>query len=275
MVISRLRAELRRRLGENGHEADWIIMHVTGMDQSGLVLGGRELTAAELSRIEELAERRMSGEPLQYILGETEFMGLPFKVDKRVLIPRADTETLAETVIEYIGDKRMSVLDIGTGSGCIGISIAKLCPKSEVTLLDLSAPALDVAAANAEQNGVQVRLLRCDILTQTPPGSYDVIVSNPPYIETGVIDGLDGTVKDYEPTAALDGGADGLRFYRRIASAAPGMLKRGGYIAFEIGYDQGRSVTELLKENGFSHTALIRDPCGNDRVVTAGLKQDG
>ena len=186
--------------------------------------------------------------------------------------PRADTETLAEAAAEYIGNNRARVLDIGTGSGCIGISIAKLCCGAEVTLLDISAAALETAEKNAEENGVSAECMRCDILNEVPAGKYDVIVSNPPYIRTDVIDGLDATVREYEPLSALDGGADGLMFYRRITEIAPLMLTDGGLLAYEIGYDQGEAVTELLAESGFCEVKLIQDPCGNDRVVIGRLQ---
>lgn len=249
-----------------------MIMHVTGFSRSELVLAPREVTPEELERIDDIVKRRESGEPLQYILGETEFMGLRFRVTPDTLIPRADTETLAEAAAEYIGNNRARVLDIGTGSGCIGISIAKLCCGAEVTLLDISAAALKIAEKNAEDNGVYVKLLRCDILNEMPEGKYDVIVSNPPYIRTDVIDSLDATVREYEPLSALDGGGDGLMFYRRITELAPLMLANGGLLAYEIGYDQGAVVTGLLAESGFCEVKLIKDPCGNDRVVIGRLQ---
>lgn len=273
MVISRLRSQLRRQLGENAHEADWIITHVTGLSPSDFVLSSRDITKTELREIGDIVKRRNSGEPLQYILGETEFMGLTFRVNEQTLIPRADTETLAETVIEHIGSRPLRVLDIGTGSGCIGISIAKLCKRSTVTLLDRSDAILAAAAENASLNGVSAETVKCDILKATPEGVYDVIVSNPPYIETAVISGLDSTVRDYEPIAALDGGEDGLVFYRRIIGIAPDILESNGFIAFEIGFDQGGSVTAMLRDSGFTDVSLKQDPCGNDRVVTARLKR--
>lgn len=270
MVTGRLRAQLRRELGENAHEADWILSAVTGMDQNDFVLAPREITPEELRWIGDIVRRRNSGEPLQYILGETEFMGLVFKVTPDTLIPRADTETLVETAVGEIADRAVSVLDIGTGCGCVGISIAKLCKNTAVTLLDYRGEILETAAQNAALNAVSVRCVQCDILKEIPDGAFDVIVSNPPYIAAEVIEGLDSTVKDHEPYTALNGGADGLMFYRRIAAiAAAGLLKADGYIAFEIGYDQGGAVSEILKENGFSEIAVIRDLCDNNRVAAA------
>lgn len=270
MVIGQLRSEVRNELGDNGHEADWIISHVTKMSQADFVLHPREITDEELREIEEIVERRNQGEPLQYLLGETEFMGLVFKVTEDTLIPRADTETLVEEVIKKIGKKKLTVLDIGTGSGCIGISIAKNCKNAHVTLLDYSDAILQVAKENADLNGVNVDFVKCDILEEIPKGIFDVIVSNPPYIETDTIFSLDNMVKSYEPVEALDGGFDGLLFYQRIIEeVAPEILKDGGYIAFEIGYNQGEAVIDILKEADFASIKLKKDLCDNDRVVTA------
>ena len=272
MVIGQLRSEVRRQLGDNEHEADWIISHVTGLSQSDFVLHPREVTDAEMKEINDIIKRRMSGEPLQYILGETEFMGLRFKVNELTLIPRADTETLVEEVIDRIGNKKVTVLEIGAGSGCIGVSIAKFCKNADVTMLDYSASILDVAAANADLNGVRVKTVKCDILEEIPDGKFDVVVSNPPYIETDTIFSLDNIVSSYEPVEALDGGFDGLMFYRRIIEISSEILKNNGLIAFEIGYNQGEEVTEMLKEDGFASVKLMQDPCGKDRVVTAKRK---
>lgn len=275
MVEDSLRSKVRRELGENEHEADWIISHVTKLSQEDFILKSREITEAEENEIMEIVARRNAGEPLQYILGETEFMGLPFKVTEDTLIPRQDTETLVETVIEKIKDKdkEVRVLDIGTGTGCIGISIAKLCPNAKVTLLDYSDAILDVAKENAELNGVNVDIIRCDILEEVPEGKYDFIVSNPPYIETDTIFSLDNIVKSYEPPEALDGGFDGLLFYQRIVEdLVETLLEENGYIAFEIGYNQGEAVEEILEEGDFSGVKVIQDPCENDRVVIGKYK---
>ncbi len=270
MVVSTLRSELREQLGDDAHEADWIISHVTKMSQADFILHPRDITESEMKEIEEIVLRRKAGEPLQYILGETEFMGMVFKVNEQTLIPRADTETLVETVIDKIGNDKVRVIDIGTGSGCIGISIAKKCPNAEVTLLDYSDAILAVAEENAALNGVNVKLVKCDILEEMPEGEFDVIVSNPPYIETDTIFSLDNIVTSYEPPEALDGGFDGLMFYRRIVEeVAEEILADDGLIAFEIGYNQGESVSEILDEADYSGIKVIHDPCGNDRVVIA------
>lgn len=273
MVIGSLRSKVREELGDNEHEADWIISHVTKMTQEEFILNPRKITEDEVKEVESIVARRNSGEPLQYILGETEFMGMKFKVNELILIPRQDTETLVETVIEKIGNKKVRVLDIGTGSGCVGISIAKKCKNAEVTLLDYSDSILEIAKENAELNSVDVNIERCDILEEVPDGKYDIIVSNPPYIETDTIFSLDNIVSSYEPVEALDGGFDGLMFYQRIAEElAEDILEENGFIAFEIGYNQGESVSEILDEAEFSGIKVIKDPCGNDRVVTAKFK---
>ena len=272
MVVGSMRTEVRKELGENEHEADWIISHVTKMSQEDFIKNPREITAQEEAEIMDIVSRRNSGEPLQYILGETEFMGLTFKVNDLVLIPRQDTETLVETVVKKIKDKEVRVLDIGTGSGCVGISIAKLCPNADVTLLDYSEAILEVASENAKLNGVNVKLEHCDILEEIPEGKFDVIVSNPPYIETDTIFSLDNIVTSYEPPEALDGGFDGLLFYQRITEIAPEIMEENSYIAFEIGYEQGEAVSEILDEAEFSGVKVIKDPCENDRVVTGKYK---
>lgn len=272
MVVGSLRTEVREELGDNEHEADWIITYVTNMSQEDFIKNPREITSEEYKEIMDIVARRNMGEPLQYILGETEFMGLTFKVNEDVLIPRQDTETLVETVVKKIKDKNVKVLDIGTGSGCVGISIAKLCPNAEVTLLDYSDAVLEVAEENAKLNGVNVNFVRCDILEEIPEGKFDVIVSNPPYIETDTIFSLDNIVSRYEPTEALDGGFDGLIFYQRIAELASEIMEDNSFIAFEIGYNQGEAVTEILDEAEFSSIKVIDDPCDNERVVTAKYK---
>lgn len=268
MVIRKVRSLLRKALGENSHEADWIITSVTQLSQTDFILNTREITDEELCQIDKIVKRRTGGEPLQYILGETEFMGLLFKVDKHTLIPRADTETLVQSVAEKIQNEKVALLDIGTGSGCVGVSIAKFCDNVRATLLDISEGALKKAAENAKLNDVKVDLIRCDIMHDSVDKLFDVVVSNPPYINSDVVPTLDSTVKDYEPITALDGGFDGLTFYRRITFLAKEkILKKGGLLAYEIGFDQGKSVLTIMENAGFENVSLIKDLCGNDRVV--------
>ena len=267
MVIRKLLRELSDCLKENGEfEARELFMHVTGMSVTEVMLNrDNEADAKTEARVRELAERRKNGEPLQYITGTAEFMGLEFAVNQYTLIPRQDTETLVEAIIER-AHNGARILDIGTGSGCIGISLAKFVKNADVTLADISKGALETARANAEKNNVSVRCVRLDILKDIPDGKFDIIVSNPPYIETEVIEGLDSTVRDYEPVSALDGGADGLVFYRRITQLAPRLLNDNGLLAYEIGYNQGKSVGDMVKST-MGNAEVIKDYCGNDRVV--------
>lgn len=269
MVIRKLLRELSAYCTDNGEfEARELFMYVSGMTLTEVVLNrDMEVDAETENRVRQLIKRRTSGEPLQYIIGTAEFMGLEFEVNPYTLIPRQDTETLVEKVIEYAEDGA-DILDIGTGSGCIGISLAKYIKNAKVTLADISEGALETARRNAERNGVNVKCVRLDILNEIPEGKFDIIVSNPPYIETDVVKELDVTVRDYEPLSALDGGADGLVFYRRITDLAWQLLKDGGILAYEIGYNQGESVGKIVRDI-LGNAQVIKDLCGNDRVIIA------
>lgn len=269
MVIKEAIALLEKR------EAELILSHILNMSITQLILNrNKDLTDIQERKYIECVKRRRSGEPVQYIIGSCEFMSLEFLVDKNVLIPRSDTETLVENVIDILKEKKASVLDIGTGSGCIGISLLKYCPDIDAECIDVSPKALEIAKKNAEKNTVldRIKFTLSDILKEVPNGRYDVIVSNPPYIRPEVIEGLESQVKDFEPYSALCGGEDGLLFYKRITSVAPGILKEDGVLAFEIGYDQGEAVKNLL-EKDFFDVKIIKDLCGNDRVVIGKLKR--
>lgn len=281
MVIRELLKDIEKRLTESGidnakFESGLIVRSVFGFDALGLVMNAKsEADAQKAGTALSYAERRAANEPLQYILGTQEFMSLEFEVNPSVLIPRADTETLVEHALSVCekANGALRILDIGAGSGCIGISIAHYAPNARVTELDISADALMTAQRNAILNGTQSRMSfeRRDILSELPDtdgGLYDIVVSNPPYIETAVIDTLDENVRAFEPHTALDGGADGLMFYRRIVEIAPLILKRGGAMIFEIGYDQGESVSALMRGADFIDVRVIKDLCGCDRVVT-------
>lgn len=275
MVISEFVRETAKQLGDNARfEAELMVMSVMEMDRTRLVLNGKlPVMPQHTYRMNKMIERRKKGEPLQYILGETEFMSLDFFVREGVLIPRSDTEILVETVIDKIGDKKTIVADICTGSGCIGISIAHYKKNTDVELFDISDIALETAEKNIKRNNVsdRVKSYKMDILNEYPKKKYDVVVSNPPYIEKAVIETLQTEVKDYEPRIALDGGEDGLVFYRRIAETAHNFLKKDGLLAFEIGYNQGESVRGLM-QNDFYDTEVIKDLNDNDRVVIGKLK---
>lgn len=227
----------------------------------------REVTDEEFALYQEFIERRSKGEPVQYITGEQEFMGLIFKTHESTLIPRLDTECLVEDAMKELHDG-MKILDMCTGSGCILLSLLKYSNDCTGTGVDYSAEAVELAKRNADSLGIQATFLQGDLF-EPVNDKFDMIVSNPPYIESEVIKGLDTEVKDYEPMSALDGGEDGLEFYRRIAKDAPGYLKRGGVLLLEIGYNQGESVPEILEKEGFKEINVKKDLAGNDRVVSA------
>ena len=238
-----------------------------------------------------LIDERASGKPLQYITGTQEFMGLEFDVNESVLIPRQDTETMVEDVISVIKDgalrgeslegtgrREWDILDLCTGSGAIGISLAKLLTgvKVNVTCSDVSKAALEVARKNAGKLGVSknIKFAEGDMFApfdgRVKKKKFDLIVSNPPYIESDVIPTLQTEVKDHEPMSALDGGEDGLDFYRIIAGEAGGFLKKRGVLFLEIGCDQGNAVRELLTEaGGYSDIRCLKDLAGRDRIIYA------
>lgn len=281
MVIKELLRQVISELRECGNnnpvfEAHAIFRYVLKLSATDLVLmHEKKVTKRQEEKILDFCRRRTKGEPLQYILGTGEFMSLEFKVTPSVLIPRADTETLAEYVIDYFKDKGFSLLDIGTGSGCIPLSVASYCPNAYVRGVDISQEAEKIAKENCKKLSLSHRadFLLCDIMQEIPKGKYDVITSNPPYIQSHIIPTLQTEVKDFEPHIALDGGTDGLMFYRRICQIAPSLLNKGGMLIFEIGYDQGAAVVELM-ENSFTDVKIIKDIPGNDRVVVGTLKKD-
>jgi release factor glutamine methyltransferase len=272
MVIYELFLAIAKKLNDNAmFEAQQIVMAAAGLNNTDFVLKRKNTVSTEtIQKAFDMAQRRCKGEPLQYIIGFTEFMGLKFKVNSNVLIPRADTETLVEEVLRQINDKKTDIIDIGTGSGCIGISIAHFNPNVNITFLDINESALNIAKDNAILNGINGEFIKMDILRSFPERKFDIIVSNPPYIRHDIIDTLQTEVKDYEPYIALCGGDDGLDFYRRIIEIAPKILKEEGLLAFEIGYDQGNEVLDMM-EGVFKNIRVIKDLCGNDRVVIGTL----
>lgn len=218
-----------------------------------------------LSYYQELVYRRKQRIPLQHLTGEQEFYGYPFYVNEHVLIPRQDTEVLVEQVLS-VAKPGMKVLDVCTGSGCIIISTALLCPGIEGTGTDLSGEALKVAEENNRRQNAGVHFLQGDLLEKAE-APYDVIVSNPPYIPTKTIETLMEEVKDHEPLMALDGMEDGLHFYRRLAEESPAYLKPEGWLMLEIGAEQGEDVKNLLEMAGFCNVTVKKDLAGLDRVV--------
>ena len=218
----------------------------------------------------ELVGIRASKIPLQHITGSQEFMGLDFKVNEDVLIPRQDTELLVENAITYIKSVKgnVDVLDMCTGSGCIAISIDKLCDNAQVVGADISKKALEIAEINNKENSAGVDFIESDLFENIKE-CFDVIVSNPPYIESEKIEKLMPEVRNFEPRIALDGTKDGLEFYRNICNNLSRYLKEQGAVFFEIGYNQGRSVSKILNEQGFEKVRVIKDYSQNDRVVFA------
>lgn len=246
----------------------YLLEYASGMSRNDYFLHMEEEASGELTEAYgRLLEKRCTRIPLQYLTGEQEFMGLTFSVNPHVLVPRQDTETLVEQVEKRLSPG-MRVLDLCTGSGCILISLLARVPGVSGLGTDISEEALATAESNADRLGVADRAqwARGDLFAPVE-GRFDVIVSNPPYIPREDIDGLMPEVADFEPRGALDGGDDGLDFYRRITSEASEYLEAGGRLFFEIGCDQARDVTALMEKAGFVHVATVRDLSGLDRVV--------
>jgi len=248
-------------------EAEWMLCEATGLDRVGLYLNfEKPLSEGELTAYRAMVTRRARHEPLQYILGSQEFCGLEFEVTPDVLIPRYDTETLVEEAVARMPASR-SILDIGVGSGCIAVALAKRLPNAMVTGTDISEPALAVARRNALRNGVDVEFLAGSMFEPVGGRRFDLIVSNPPYIPSADIEGLQPEVRDYEPRGALDGGPDGLDAYRMLVPAVPACLNPGGRLLVEVGIGQAAPVLEMFGVNGFTELFSARDPAGIERVV--------
>lgn len=237
----------------------------------------RDMNLYASNRIEdtvtEFVARRMRGEPVAYITGTWEFYGLPMITNTDVLIPRMDTEKLVDTVKELFTGRKMDarILDLCCGSGCITCAIGHEMPATRLVAIDISANALDVCRRNIAATKLISRVIcmQADALASPPLGigDFDMIVSNPPYIPSEEIKTLDSSVKDFEPVWALDGGADGLKFYKAIIKYWKSLLRPGGYLLFEVGEGQAQSVSEMLQAAGFSYTDTRKDTLGIDRVV--------
>ena len=281
-------------------DARLLLEYVCGTNRNTLLAhGDREVTEEQESTFRELVEKRSRRIPLQHLTGVQDFMGLEFAVNEHVLIPRQDTEILVEEALHYLHDG-MQVLDMCTGSGCILISLLHYSNNCEGVGVDVSEEALKVAEQNAVKLlgtqavrnlsgisgesadsrepqdmfvGTHVRFLQSDLFEKVE-GKFDIIISNPPYIQSGVIDTLMPEVRDYEPRLALDGSGDGLSFYRRILDECPRYLQKGGMLFFEIGYDQGEAVSRLMEQAGFLGVMLVSDYAGMDRVVFGTLSFD-
>ncbi len=247
------------------------ILTILGFSKSDIIIGEKELSQQQKEDFDKAFARLLSGEPVQYVTGGCEFMSLWFETNSSTLIPRCDTEILVEQLISELEGKSVRILDIGTGSGCIAISLAYYLPPAEVLSVDISREALETAQRNANAIGVSDRckFVRCDILNELPDFLPDVIVSNPPYIPSKDISGLDPKVKDFEPLTALEGGEDGLDFYRRISADVP--LTNGGILAFEVGIGQAADVAKIMSPR-FANINITKDLSGIDRVVIGTLK---
>lgn len=272
-------------------DAEELFCFLTGLDKVTLFLKAEEEVDPETeAKYMELIKRRAGRIPLQHITGKQEFMGHTFRVTPKVLIPRQDTETLvteaAKTIqntpkeklslIEKLkGNKEWEVLDLCCGSGAVGISLAKICSNIKVTASDISAEAIAVAEENAGNLHTKLKFVQGDMFKPHQDKKFDMIVTNPPYVKTAMISILQEEVKSHEPLSALDGGKDGLDFYRIIVEKAAEHLKKDGFLLMEIGHDQGEDLRKMLKDSGkYTAAEVIKDLPGKDRVVKCQLKQE-
>lgn len=247
-----------------------LVQHVLKIDRNQLIINRNdEVDFNKENEYKAYIEEIIKGKPVQYITNNQEFMKLNFYVDENVLIPQPDTEILVEEVLKNIKIKQnIEILDMCTGSGCIGISLAKNIENAKVTMLDISEKAIEIAKKNAIQNSVEnkVKLIKSDMFENVKE-KFDIIVSNPPYIKTNIIQTLDKQVQN-EPHIALDGGKDGLNFYKILIKEAPKFLKKEGKIFLEIGYDQKQEVENLAKQSKkYKKIETIKDLSQNDRVI--------
>ncbi|MCR4617726.1 MAG: peptide chain release factor N(5)-glutamine methyltransferase [Lachnospiraceae bacterium] len=258
-------------ISEPENEARLLLEIYCDINRSDLVLNkDKEISEDKLEALRGALNQRITHRPLWYITGKAPFMGLDFSVDERVLIPRADTEILVEEALRDLRDGSR-ILDMCTGSGCILISLLKYSNDCSGVGVDISEGALEVSKQNAADilgKEVDIKFVQSDLF-ENVDGTYEVIVSNPPYIASKEVDGLMPEVKDYEPRMALDGEESGLVFYEKIIPEAKKRLAKGGSIYFEIGYDQGEAVRELLEKEGFIEVRIIKDYAGLDRVACA------
>ncbi len=260
-------------------EAEMLVAGLLGISKVDLLLKNIPLTAAQAEQLDALAARRASGEPMQYILGYVEFYGLTIHVGPGVLIPRPETELLVEQVIKDRGQKpedreqgKLDILDLCTGSGCIALALANNFPYAQVYGVDRSDAALKYATKNAAANSINnVRLLSGDLYSPVKGMRFDLIVSNPPYIPKDDIHTLQKEITDHEPVSALDGGIDGLDFYRRILAEAHLYLKTGGMVVLEIGIDQAKDIKQLAEDAGFGNIRFIKDYSGIERIFSANI----
>lgn len=278
-TVSALLTDARRRfqaigLADAATDARVLVGGVLGLSATELLSGGETSVPPEdAARVDRAVERRLSREPVHRILGRRSFYGLELKLSPATLEPRPDTEILVDTVLPYlntiIAEKGAArILDLGTGTGAIGLALLKECPKASAVMCDISEEALSVARENAYMNSTADRaeIVKSDWFADVS-GIFDIIVSNPPYIVTDVIETLSPEVRTYDPRGALDGGVDGLDAYRAIAGGAAVHLKPDGVVAVEIGYDQKDTVSVVFSRQGFDLVQAVPDYGGNDRVL--------
>lgn len=268
--MTELLSNTKKRFKDNGieeEEAEWIFSILLNIPKSAVSGEEHILRIAQVKEILKVADERLTGRPLWYIIGDTDFYGYKIKVDERVLIPRPETEELAQQVISS-AEEGDSILDLCTGSGAIAIAVYKELEKNRrkvsVTASDISAEALELAKENALENNADIAFVQSDLFSRIR-GRYDIIVSNPPYIPTKEIESLQREVRDFEPRGALDGGEDGLDFYRRIAENATKYLSRGGMLIMEVGLGEAEEVVKLFKYCDYA--MILKDLQGVDRFV--------
>lgn len=273
VMYNKARAKLEETLkdcGDVSSDIDWIVCSVLGIKRSE-VAGLSYIRSGQMARMQAMVDKRKDGMPLQQILGNTDFYGLIINVTDKVLCPRPETEYLVEQATKIINDNNFTtVLDLCTGSGAIAIAIKNLCPNVSVAASDMSQDAIDVAKSNAEINNMNIEFATRDMLVGCVD-KYDIVVSNPPYIPSEDIADLDKTVKDHEPIMALDGGSDGLDFYKAIAVTAPRCTNSNGYLALEVGIGQAQAVSEILAQK-YENIQVYKDLEGVDRIVIARIK---
>jgi release factor glutamine methyltransferase len=269
-------------------DAELLTLHAAGIDRLTAYRENPEIDKTRLARVRRLARRRASGEPVQYIIGHLDFLGLKIEVGKGVLIPRPETELLAEEAIKTVRSEELGVrskekdtshltphtslkiLDLCTGTGCIALAIAREIRDAEVYGTDVSKAALRYAKKNAAINGIRnARFIQGSLFAPVENMLFDLIVSNPPYIRTLDIEGLQREIREWEPVSALDGGPDGLDFYREIFPGAAGHLKERGAVIVELGFDQAEDVTKIARQSGFSSIDIRKDYAGIERILKA------
>lgn len=276
MKIQELMEKGKQKLIENQIEeaniiARVLLQFVLALNRTELLMNQeQEVEEKKRQEYEKVIQKIIEGIPMQYITHKQEFYGIPFYVDENVLIPQPDTEILVEEVVSLAKNQQEDILDIGTGSGAIGIALASNITSANITISDISKKALEIAKKNAIENKViqKIKLVQSNLF-ENIEGTFSIIVSNPPYIETEIIKELPKQVQN-EPILALDGGKDGLTFYRKLVEEAPNYLRQGGYLCMEIGYNQKEDVLELLQNSPrYQHTYSKKDLSGNDRIIIA------